>query len=176
MPRPDAVSNSLAARDRGSGRDLRGDSIPICTARVALKQIQHAQAHQSSEPRSGSSPRPRSRATWNTRASFRFTVWEPTPKAGRTTRCGSCRARLCRGPSTAFMPGSTRDFTGREFRWLLRRFMDVCNPVAYAHSRGILHRDLKPGNIMLGPFGETLVMDWGVAKVICAARIGRVDR
>ena len=44
--------------------------------------------------------------------------------------------------------------------------MDVCNPVAYAHSRGILHRDLKPANIMLGQFGETLVMDWGVAKVI----------
>ncbi len=62
--------------------------------------------------------------------------------------------------------GLDADFTGREFRWLLRRFMDVCNPVAYAHSRGILHRDLKPSNIMLGPFGETMVMDWGVAKVI----------
>ena len=65
-----------------------------------------------------------------------------------------------------FHSGLDVDFTGREFRWLLRRFMDACNPVAYAHSRGILHRDLKPSNIMLGPFGETLVMDWGVAKVI----------
>ncbi len=65
-----------------------------------------------------------------------------------------------------FHSGLDGDFTGREFRWLLRRFMDVCNPVAYANSRGILHRDLKPSNIMLGPFGETLVMDWGVAKVI----------
>jgi len=50
------------------------------------------------------------------------------------------------------------------FRQLLRRFIDVCNAVGYAHSRGILHRDLKPANIMLGKFGETLVVDWGLAK------------
>ncbi|HKI20126.1 MAG TPA: serine/threonine-protein kinase, partial [Isosphaeraceae bacterium] len=60
--------------------------------------------------------------------------------------------------------GVATDFTGREFRWLLRRFIDVCNTIAYAHSRGVLHRDLKPSNVMLGPFGETLVLDWGVAK------------
>jgi tetratricopeptide (TPR) repeat protein len=51
-----------------------------------------------------------------------------------------------------------------ELRRLLRRFLDVCNAVTYAHSRAVLHRDLKPGNIMLGPFGETLVVDWGLAK------------
>jgi eukaryotic-like serine/threonine-protein kinase len=49
-------------------------------------------------------------------------------------------------------------------RSLLRRFVDVCNVVAYAHSEGVLHRDLKPGNIMVGPFGETLLLDWGIAK------------
>jgi serine/threonine protein kinase len=50
------------------------------------------------------------------------------------------------------------------FRNLLKRFVDVCNAIAYAHSRGILHRDLKPGNVMLGKYGETLVVDWGLAK------------
>jgi WD40 repeat protein/serine/threonine protein kinase len=51
-----------------------------------------------------------------------------------------------------------------EFRRLLRSLIDTCNAVAYAHSRGVVHRDLKPSNIMLGRFGETLVVDWGVAK------------
>jgi serine/threonine protein kinase len=49
-------------------------------------------------------------------------------------------------------------------RGLLRRFIDVCNTIDYAHSRGVIHRDLKPANIMLGKYGETLVVDWGLAK------------
>jgi len=53
-----------------------------------------------------------------------------------------------------------------ELRRLLRRFLDVCNAIDYAISKGILHRDLKPANIMLGKHGETLVVDWGLAKTI----------
>ncbi len=47
---------------------------------------------------------------------------------------------------------------------LLRIFGRICESVAFAHARGVIHRDLKPANIMVGPFGEVLVMDWGVAK------------
>src|SRR6266404_7888552 len=53
---------------------------------------------------------------------------------------------------------------------LLRIFQKVCEAVAFAHARGVIHRDLKPENIMVGPFGEVLVMDWGVAKVLDSGR------
>jgi serine/threonine protein kinase len=52
-----------------------------------------------------------------------------------------------------------------ELRKLIGRILDVCQAIAYAHSRGVLHRDIKPDNIMLGKYGETLVVDWGLAKV-----------
>ncbi len=51
------------------------------------------------------------------------------------------------------------------FRELLSNFASVCNAVAYAHSRGVLHRDLKPQNVVLGDYGEVVVLDWGLAKL-----------
>lgn len=52
---------------------------------------------------------------------------------------------------------------------LLSAFASACHAVDFAHSRGVVHRDIKPGNVMLGDFGEVYVLDWGLAKVIASA-------
>jgi CRP-like cAMP-binding protein len=57
----------------------------------------------------------------------------------------------------------------RRFDWVapfLEIMVKVCDAVAFAHSRGVVHRDLKPGNIMVGNFGQVYVMDWGMARLI----------
>ena len=82
--------------------------------------------------------------------------------------------RLIRGDKTGSLMDAIERFYKEpnpsarvvEFRSLLGRFLDVCNAVSAAcpHSKGVLHRDLKPDNILLGPYGETLVVDWGLAK------------
>lgn len=59
-----------------------------------------------------------------------------------------------------------------ELRSLLRRMVSVCQTLAYAHTRGVVHRDVKPENIMLGQYGETLVVDWGLAMPYDKGRDG----
>ncbi len=56
---------------------------------------------------------------------------------------------------------------------LLEMFLRICETMAFAHSRGVIHRDLKPRNIMAGPFGEVLVLDWGLAKVVNCIDVAR---
>ncbi len=65
---------------------------------------------------------------------------------------------------TARIASSPR--TERELTRLLEIFLKICDALAFAHSRGVIHRDLKPDNIMLGTFGQVYVMDWGCAHVI----------
>ncbi|MBI2897541.1 MAG: serine/threonine protein kinase [Deltaproteobacteria bacterium] len=56
--------------------------------------------------------------------------------------------------------------TGRSRAEILRLYQKVCEAVAFGNAHGVVHRDLKPDNVMVGPFGEALVMDWGIAKVL----------
>ena len=92
----------------------------------------------------------------------------------RTTPWGSSKVTHSKKPSADFMRTKARADPGRQsldLRGLLRRFTDVCNAIDYAHSRGVLHRDIKPGNIIVDKHDETLVVDWGLAKPV-----GRVDQ
>lgn len=71
--------------------------------------------------------------------------------------------RLVRGTNLA------QHAAGRGRGELLRLFLQVCDAVAFAHARGVIHRDLTPRNVMIGEYGEVLVVDWGVARVLGGA-------
>ncbi len=58
--------------------------------------------------------------------------------------------------------------------WNIRILLQVCNAVAYAHSRGILHLDIKPSNVMVGPYGEVFLLDWGLAMALEDDGTGRL--
>lgn len=58
---------------------------------------------------------------------------------------------------------SPSESTTVAFQQLLRQYLALCQTVAYAHSRGVLHRDIKPDNVMLGAYGEVILLDWGLA-------------
>jgi WD40 repeat protein/serine/threonine protein kinase len=80
--------------------------------------------------------------------------------------------RVVRGRTLAVALRSCTDVAGR-LRFL-HHFGDLCAAVAFAHSRGVLHRDLKPHNVMIGEFNETVLLDWGLAKIKGSAE--REDR
>jgi serine/threonine-protein kinase len=76
---------------------------------------------------------------------------------GRTLHDAAAEYHQRRGQGRADPPELPR---------LLNAFVSVCNALSYAHARGVVHRDLKPDNVLLGEFGEVLVLDWGLAKIV----------
>lgn len=75
-----------------------------------------------------------------------------------------CAMKYVEGPRLDAYAGTDATIPER-----LRLFQRIAEAVAFAHDRGVLHRDLKPENVMVGPFGEVLVMDWGLAKLLGGA-------
>jgi serine/threonine-protein kinase len=144
-----------AARDQEFGR------------RVALKRLRQERADD---------PESRRRFLWEAEVTARLEHPGIVPAYGLTwDEAGRpCYAmRFIQGESLqdAIRSFHQADGPGRDpgerslaLRQLLGRFVDVCQTVAYVHSRGVLHRDLKPANVMLGKYGETLVIDWGLAR------------
>ncbi len=78
---------------------------------------------------------------------------------------------LCEAARAFHVERQASRFDSLEWSTLLNAFVMVCNTVAYAHSRGVLHRDLKGQNVVLGAFGEVEVLDWGLAKLVDATEL-----
>ncbi|MBA3721499.1 MAG: serine/threonine-protein kinase PknD [Parachlamydiaceae bacterium] len=79
---------------------------------------------------------------------------------------GDTLKQIIRKVKTHPKKGQEHNHTGASIPALMRIFITVCQAIAYAHSKGIIHRDLKLENIIVGKYGEVFILDWGLAKFI----------
>jgi len=140
------------ALDRHTGRE------------VALKQLLPEHLESQSESDTTTSPASRFVKEARITAQLEHPSIVPVYEVGRRED-GSLyyTQKLVRGRTLAAALKRTQTLDER--LRLLSHFTDLCQAIGYAHRRGVIHRDIKPDNVMVDEFGETVVLDWGIAKV-----------
>src|SRR5207245_10308770 len=83
--------------------------------------------------------------------------------------------KLVKGKTLAALLAARKDPAEDRARFV-GVFAQVCQTLAYAHARGVIHRDLKPRHVMVGSFGEVQVMDWGLAKVLAQGGVADEEK
>ena len=129
---------------------------------VALKELLVSSESLASSPSKSTAWKRFLREAWLTAALNHPGIVAVRELARRADGTLFCAQELIRGET--LKARIARSDSLRQRLELLPHLIDACDAVAYAHSRGVIHRDLKPSNIMIGAFGETVVVDWGLAK------------
>ena len=138
---------------------------------IAMKELLPASDHRSGEIDGDSPVKAASRATVRFLREARVTGQLEHPSIVPVYEVGRrpngtmyYTMKLVRGRTLSRALQQTKTLTERLS--YLAHFLDICHALSYAHQRNVVHRDIKPSNIMVGDFGETVIIDWGLAKVL----------